>query len=113
MAAEVRPPAIVFDNVEGFLTASEGKYVVDLLIEAGYVVRLEKLNVANFGVPQLRKRVIVIAALGRVPQQMLPTNSALGAPGVWRVGHGLPPTVTAAEALAKVSVSRGDPLSVA
>lgn len=115
LAAEVRPPVIVFENVEGFLTASGGKYVVDLfdpLVEAGYVVRLEKLNVANFGVPQLRKRVIVIAALDRTPQRLMPTNSATGAPGVWRVGSGLPPTVTAAEALSKVSANERDPLSL-
>lgn len=115
LAAEVRPPVIVFENVEGFLTVSNGKYVVDLfdpLIEAGYAVRLEKLNVANFGVPQLRKRVIVVAALDRTPQRLVPTNSASGAPGVWRVGSGLPPTVSAAEALAHVSASARDPLSL-
>lgn len=115
LAAEVRSPVVVFENVEGFLTASNGKYVVDLfdpLIEAGYVLRLEKLNVANFGVPQLRKRVIVIAALDRTPQRLVPTNSASGAPGVWRVGAGLPPTVSAAEALSKVSASKRDPLSL-
>ncbi|WP_081712406.1 DNA cytosine methyltransferase [Gordonia amicalis] len=114
LAAEVLPPVVVFENVEGFLTASGGKFVLDLLdplVEAGYTISLEKLNVANFGVPQLRKRVIAIAALGRLPQVLVPTRSAVGSPGVWRVGGGLPPTVTAGEALAQVGDLRDDPLS--
>lgn len=114
LAAEVRPPVIVFENVEGFLTAGAGKFVRDLLdplVDAGYSVRLEKLNVANFGVPQLRKRVIAIAALGRDPLPLQPTHSASGAPGVWRVGTGLPHTVTVTEALAASKPQFEDPLN--
>lgn len=113
LAVEVRPEVIVFENVEGFLTAEGGRYVVDLidpLYEAGYTIRVEKLNVANFGVPQLRKRVIAIAALGRTPARLTPTHSAKGAPGVWRVGGGLPPTISVGEALGTVSRHRNDPL---
>jgi DNA (cytosine-5)-methyltransferase 1 len=59
----------------------------------------------------LRKRVIVVAALGRVPRQMVPTHAAFGAPGVWRVGRSLPPTKSVAEALADVRIAADDPLS--
>lgn len=65
-----RPLAFVFENVEGFLTSEDGAYVLDLLcplIEAGYCIHLRKVNAANFGVPQHRKRVIVIGGLGWNP----------------------------------------------
>lgn len=114
LAVELEPQAIVFENVEGFLTAGRGAFVTDLLdplIGAGYSVRLEKLNVANFGVPQLRKRVIGIAARGRIPEDLKPTHSASGAPGVWRRGTGLPYTRTVAEALASFTPAVADPLA--
>jgi DNA (cytosine-5)-methyltransferase 1 len=105
LAAQILPEVIVFENVEGFLTAEEGRFVLDLLdplIEAGYHVSLRKVNVANFGVPQLRKRVIVIAALGRTPVPLTPSHRAFGAPGVWRIGGTLPGTSTIGEALSSL-----------
>ncbi|MBT1034880.1 DNA cytosine methyltransferase [Canibacter sp. lx-45] len=83
-ALSVDPDVIVFENVEGFLTAEGGKFVLDLLaplVEAGYKVRLEKLNVANFGVPQLRKRVIAIAAKRKIPVPLQISTMAFGMPG--------------------------------
>lgn len=102
LAAALGPEVVVFENVEGFLTADAGNFVLDLLdplIESGYQIQVRKVNVANFGVPQLRKRVICIAALGRAPADLVPTHRAFGAPGVWRVGRSLPPTRTLADAL--------------
>ena len=114
-AVELEPSIIVFENVEGFLTAGGGAFVTDLLdplINAGYSVRLEKLNVAHFGVPQLRKRVIAIAAKGRTPAQLEPSHSASGAPGVQRRGTGLPYTRTVGDALGYASLDSTDKLSV-
>ena len=59
--ARIKPSAFIFENVEGFLTAGDGLYVfqlLDPLIEAGYRIHLRKINAANYGVPQHRKRVI-------------------------------------------------------
>lgn len=57
------PRWFLFENVEGILTSNGGKDIV-ALVEAfarlGYVVRLEKLNFAAYGVPQTRKRVIIV-----------------------------------------------------
>lgn len=88
------PSAFVFENVEGFLTAAEGKRVFDLLdplIEAGYRIHVRKINAANFGIPQHRKRVIAIGGLGWEPEFPSPSHVAPGAPGSLRaVARGLP-----------------------
>lgn len=105
LATGIRPRAIVFENVEGFITAGAGKFVVGLLdplIEAGYQISLDKVNVANFGVPQLRKRVIVIAVLDGEPPKVPATHHAWGAPGVHLATRerALEPTPTVQQALA-------------
>lgn len=103
LIAETLPAAFIFENVEGFLTLDKGSFVVDLLdpvIEAGYFVHLRKVNVANYGVPQLRKRVVGIGFLGECPPFPATTHSARGAPGVHRVGTGLPATPSVTDALA-------------
>ncbi|MHB8245508.1 MAG: DNA cytosine methyltransferase [Acidimicrobiales bacterium] len=96
LVCELRPRAFLFENVEGFLTTGGGRFVFDLLepvIEAGYRVSVRKLNVANWGVPQLRKRVIAIGLLDRPLPIQTPTHRAHGAPGVHHAGHGLLPLV--------------------
>lgn len=103
IVARSRPRAFVFENVEGFLTADEGQYVLDLLVplvEAGYRIHLRKVNAANYGVPQHRKRVVAIGGLGWDPSFPKPTHSAYGAPGAHRVaGKHLERTPTLQEAL--------------
>src|SRR5215216_2575461 len=82
--AELRPLAFIFENVEGFLTAEGGNRVIELLgplISAGYRIHLRKINAANYGVPQHRKRVVAIGGLGWNPSFPHPTHSAFGAPG--------------------------------
>jgi DNA (cytosine-5)-methyltransferase 1 len=113
IVAELKPRAFLFENVEGFLTSGEGDFVFDLLdpvIEAGYVVQLKKVNVANFGVPQLRKRVIAIGVLGGEPVFPAFLTRAYGAPGASRVGTPeLPMTGTVATALASLPTPSADP----
>lgn len=60
---QVRPLWFLFENVEGLLTSNNGKSVFELvrrLISLGYSLRLEKVNFAAYGLPQSRKRVIII-----------------------------------------------------
>ena len=58
------PKMFVFENVTGILTAKiNGKHIIDTILAAlseKYSVELRVLNSANYGVPQLRKRVIII-----------------------------------------------------
>jgi DNA (cytosine-5)-methyltransferase 1 len=102
IVARKRPLAFVFENVEGFLTSEDGAYVLDLLtplVQSGYRIHLRKVNAANFGVPQHRKRVIAIGGLGWDPRFPEPTHSASGAPGAGLAGNGHPRAPTLAEAL--------------
>lgn len=102
LVAQARPEAFVFENVEGFLTTDGGKRVLDLLmplIKSGYQIHLRKINAANYGVPQHRKRVVAIGGLGWAPRFPEPTHSAQGAPGSTHVALHLPPCPAVAEAL--------------
>lgn len=103
IVARKQPRAFVFENVEGFLTAEQGRHVLDLLIPlvaAGYRIHVRKINAANYGVPQHRKRVIAVGGLGWEPSFPELTHSAHGMPGAWLASRILPPTPTLQEALA-------------
>lgn len=59
----VNPRWFVFENVEGLLTSGRGEAVaalVERFLAFGYSVRLQKVNFAGYGVPQTRKRVVII-----------------------------------------------------
>ena len=102
LVAEHRPNAFLFENVEGFLTGDNGKWVLDLLaplVCAGYCIHLRKVNAAHYGVPQHRKRVIALGGLGWDPGFPPITHHAPGMPGAARIGRGLPPCPSLAEAL--------------
>lgn len=95
----------MFENVEGFLTGARGRFVLQLLrpvIDAGYHVHVRKVNAANFGVAQHRKRVIAVGGLGWEPSFPEPTHSAHGAPGAGLASRLLPPAPSLAEALASL-----------
>lgn len=67
---KIKPKAFVFENVTGLLSAknSNKEKIVDLLKKAfqdiGYSVEMNILNAADFGVPQKRKRVIIVGLKG-------------------------------------------------
>ena len=112
LIAKHRPKAFLFENVEGFLTAENGNRVIDLLeplLAAGYRMHFRKINAANYGVPQLRKRVICIGGLGWTPTFPEPTHSAFGAPGVELIGNNLPKTPTLRDALKGLPTPEKDP----
>ncbi len=99
----LRPAAFIFENVEGFLTTDEGRHVFELLeplVAGGYRIHLRKVNAANYGIPQHRKRVLAIGGLGWDPTFPAATHSAFGAPGARLASRRLPATQTLGEALA-------------
>ncbi|MFV0498962.1 MAG: DNA cytosine methyltransferase [Bacilli bacterium] len=62
----IEPKAFVFENVTGLLSAknAKGEKVIELLksafIEIGYSISTKVVNAADYGIPQKRKRVIIV-----------------------------------------------------
>jgi DNA (cytosine-5)-methyltransferase 1 len=59
----LRPKWFLMENVEGLLTNARGTHVHDAVaafLEAGYSVNVEKVYAQGYGVPQRRKRVIIV-----------------------------------------------------
>lgn len=60
---ELRPKFIVMENVKGILTLQGGAYLNNVLAqlrEAGYEVKYKLINMADYGVPEIRERVIIM-----------------------------------------------------
>jgi DNA (cytosine-5)-methyltransferase 1 len=80
VAAALNPKVIVIENVPQFLSHyHDGKrggiaqQVEEILIEMGYEVACDILNAADYGVPQLRQRAVILAS--RVGRITLPMHS--------------------------------------
>lgn len=60
---ELNPKVFLFENVKGLLSMQKGellKTILSLFESLGYKVKYQVLNSADYGVPQIRKRVIII-----------------------------------------------------
>ena len=61
---EIRPKAVMIENVRGFLSAVFEDYRLQLkaqLAKLGYHTEWRLLNASDYGVPQLRPRVVIVA----------------------------------------------------
>ena len=61
---EMRPRAVMLENVRGFLDKSftdYRKYILKSIENLGYDAQIKLLNASDFGVPQLRPRVVIVA----------------------------------------------------
>lgn len=61
---EIQPKAVMIENVRGFLSAVFDDYRASLktqLDKLGYHTEWRLLNASDFGVPQLRPRVVIVA----------------------------------------------------
>jgi DNA (cytosine-5)-methyltransferase 1 len=60
---EFSPAAFVIENVTGMITLYDGKVkdrIISSFEQLGYKVNVQKLNSADYGVPQVRKRVFFV-----------------------------------------------------
>lgn len=76
---EVRPQWLVLENVVGLLTSNGGQdfgVVLQALAERGYVGCWRVLDAQYFGVAQRRRRVFLVAGLGRQPPAGLLSDAA-------------------------------------
>jgi DNA (cytosine-5)-methyltransferase 1 len=86
---EIRPKAIMLENVRGFLSAVFEEYRSGLkreLQRMGYVTEWRLLNASDFGVPQLRPRVVIVAVERKMADTFdWPTPQPHNAPSVGQI----------------------------
>ena len=87
IATNLKPKYIVIENVRGLLSApyspssinpekgSALDYILKELNSHGYYVSFNLYNTANFGVPQIRERVVIIASLESKVPYLEPTHT--------------------------------------
>ena len=83
LATELKPRCILVENVKGLLSAkldgnSGGvfKFILQYLNDRGYATSYALYNAADFGVPQRRERVIILASLGACIPPLRSTHSS-------------------------------------
>jgi DNA (cytosine-5)-methyltransferase 1 len=63
LIGEIRPRAVMLENVRGFLDQEFEEYrnhIFECIRELGYVTHIKLLNASDYGVPQLRPRVVIV-----------------------------------------------------
>jgi DNA (cytosine-5)-methyltransferase 1 len=97
-----RPRLVVFENVPGLARLPHGRDFYEGLLEGlarlGYRLRAREVDAADYGVPQHRRRLIVVGALGTDPPPFPePTHGRPDSPevraGLWQ------PWITVREAI--------------
>lgn len=66
IVTNLKPTWFIMENVEGLLTSDEGFFLIEAImhfLQAGYWVRAKKIYMEKYGLPQKRKRVIVVGNL--------------------------------------------------
>lgn len=100
LVEECHPKAVMLENVRGFLDAVFSDYrtrLKDQLRELGYAASWHLLNASDFGVPQLRPRVVIVAIRRDLAKGFYPPTPLTDGT--------LPPTV--GEALGDLMVAKG------
>ena len=63
LIGEIHPKAVMLENVRGFLDPKFDTYrnhILDSIHDMGYRVQIKLLNACDFGVPQLRPRIVIV-----------------------------------------------------
>lgn len=63
LVKEIKPRAVMLENVRGFLDPKFDTYrqhILDSIEALGYTVQIKLLNACDYGVPQLRPRVVIV-----------------------------------------------------
>lgn len=84
----ILPQAVVFENVPRVRDSTFFLSLVEGLAKLGYRLRWTVLNAADYGVPQRRKRLILIGLKGKEPYAF-PPRPTHGRPGSPEVREGL------------------------
>lgn len=71
---EKKPKYFIAENVKGILSLDRGSVIKQIVADfnsAGYLIEVHKVNVADYGVPQHRERVIIIGQRNDLADNML------------------------------------------
>ena len=63
LISEIQPRAVMLENVRGFLETKFDSYrehILQSIRDLGYTVSIKLLNACDYGVPQLRPRVVIV-----------------------------------------------------
>lgn len=94
VVAEKQPLFFIAENVKGILSLGHGEIIKQILSDfesAGYIVELHKVNMADYGIPQTRQRVVIVGQnkrkLGKAMKFQFPktlcSKSGLGGLHKW------------------------------
>lgn len=92
LAAEVQPDFVTMENVPALRRYKNGEVFrrfKEILNDAGYPIRATIAKCEEFGVPQRRRRLVVVAARGRKIGRIIPADSV--GETVWNKISHLPP----------------------
>lgn len=86
-----KPKFFIAENVKGILSLGKGEAIKQILSDfedAGYITEVHKVNMADYGIPQTRQRVIIIGQNIELGNDMLfhfpeTTHSKDGNPKPW------------------------------
>jgi DNA (cytosine-5)-methyltransferase 1 len=79
LAVRVQPDFVTMENVPSLLKYKEGRVFArfkEVIEDAGYNVQWEVAQCEQYGVPQRRRRLVVIASKLALPPKLRPTHSA-------------------------------------
>ncbi len=75
LTRKIRPPTFLFENVPGLMSKSGGRIFRDFVRSfqsLGYKTAYSVINAADYGVPQLRRRLFLLGSLGDLPETIFP-----------------------------------------
>lgn len=112
LAEDLQPTAVMLENVPGL--AKRGKPLLDALIASlegnGYVVEWDVLQVADYGVPQTRRRLVLLAGKAFRISLPTPTHDQHGRKGLpkWRTLRDVISDRCSAEVFSSAKSAAGD-----
>jgi len=72
---QFQSPRVSLENVWGYRKFDSFKVILRALEESGYAFDYWHLNAADYGVPQTRKRLILLASKAHKPRRLQPTHA--------------------------------------
>jgi DNA (cytosine-5)-methyltransferase 1 len=98
---EINPKMFIFENVKGLLSIQSGvlfKVIINLFESIGYNIFYKVLNAADFGVPQIRERIIIFGSKSN-KQFLFPMPTNYNKESQSLISYNLKPYLTISDAI--------------